>query len=89
MLIMLFLMLLVLINLFLSENRVDAFSGAYFIQAMICVTVMVVFLLIVSSFGAAANEELALQRSTLSARGMNDLLRKSDGCFLHNSLFQV
>lgn len=68
--IMLVLMIMALSYLIISSNRQTEFRRTYVLESIIAVTVLVVFLLLISISGAMVNEELDLQSRTLASRAL-------------------
>lgn len=68
--VMLVLMIMTLAYLIMAPNRQAEFGRVYVLEAIIAVTVMVIFLLLISLSGAMVNEELALHSRTLAARAL-------------------
>ncbi len=58
----LFLMLFALISVFSAANRQEAFMSVFFIQSFLAVTLLLFYLLLIFSLGAAVNAELDLHR---------------------------
>eukprot|EP01033_Poteriospumella_lacustris_P007519 gene7519-5405_t len=68
--VMLVLMIMTLSYLIMATNRQAEFGRVYVLEAIIAVSVMVVYLMLISLSGAMVNEELALHSRTLAARAL-------------------
>jgi len=69
------LMIVSLLNIIMAHDRRAAFGETLFVQSLITVTILIIFILILFQSGAHVNDELNLHKVTLSARELV-LLRK-------------
>lgn len=56
------LMIGALLHVILSDDRSEAYKNCLFQQVVLCVTLVMVFLLVISVAGTKVNDELALHR---------------------------
>lgn len=70
-LVMVLLMVMTLSFVTMADDRAAEFHRTYVIQAIVAVTLMVLFLVLISLVGALVNTDLNMQRCTLASHAMN------------------